>query len=133
MHILGRHIDALDFDDLSVCFEGFYGNRSMRYSNIERDALGILYGLEKFPYYYFAREVSITTDDKPLIAIFKKKDIATLSQRLQKILLRIHQYRLRMIYNCEADFFMADWLSRHNHSKNKDEEITGVQIGINVI
>ena len=27
---------------------------------------------------------------------------------------------------------MADWLSRHNHSENKDEEITGMQISINV-
>ena len=28
---------------------------------------------------------------------------------------------------------MADWLSRHNHSENKDEEIMGMQISINVI
>ena len=28
---------------------------------------------------------------------------------------------------------MADWMSRHNHSKNKGEEITGMQISINVI
>ena len=28
---------------------------------------------------------------------------------------------------------MADWLSRHNHSENKDKKITGMQISINVI
>ena len=28
---------------------------------------------------------------------------------------------------------MADWLSRHNHSKKKDKEIAGRQISINVI
>ena len=54
----------------------------MRYSNIEREALAILYSLEKFHHYCFGREVSIITDNKPPIAIFKK-DVATLSQRLQ--------------------------------------------------
>ena len=28
---------------------------------------------------------------------------------------------------------MADWLSRHNHSENRGEEITGMQISFNVI
>ena len=53
-----------------------------RYSNIERAALGILYGLEKFHRYCFAMEVSIITDHQQLITIFKK-DVATLSQGLQ--------------------------------------------------
>ena len=50
-----------------------------RYSNIEREAIGIIHGLEKFHHYYFARGVLIITDHKPLVAIFKK-DVATLSQ-----------------------------------------------------
>ena len=52
-----------------------------RYSNIEREALGILHGLKKF-HYCFARDVNITTDHKPLVAIFQK-DVTTLSQRIQ--------------------------------------------------
>ena len=48
-----------------------------RYSNIEKDPLGILHGLKKFHHYCFAREVHIITDHKPLVAIFKK-DMATL-------------------------------------------------------
>ena len=93
-----------------------------RCSNIEREALGMLYWLEKFHHYCFVREVSIITDHKPLVAIFNK-DIATLSQRLQRILLRIHQYRMRILYKPEPDLCIADWLSRQNHSENKDEEI----------
>ena len=62
------------------------------YSNIEREALGILHGLEKFHHYCFAREESIITDNKPLVVLFKK-DVATLSQWIQYILLQIHQYR----------------------------------------
>ena len=61
------------------------------------EALSILYRLKKFCHYCFAGEVSIITDHKPLVAICKK-DVATLSQRIQQILLRIHQYRVRIIY-----------------------------------
>ena len=71
-------------------------------------------------------------DHKPLIAIFKK-DIATLSQRLWQTLLRIYQYRVGIIYKPGPNLFMADSLYRHNHSENKDEGITGMQISINVI
>ena len=53
-----------------------------RYSNIEKEALGILYGLEKFDHYYFSRDKSIIMDHKLLVAIFKK-DVATLLQRLK--------------------------------------------------
>ena len=49
-----------------------------RYSNIETEALDILYGFEKFHHYCFAMELGIITEQKPLVTIFKK-DVATLS------------------------------------------------------
>ena len=52
------------------------------YINIEGEALGMLYGLEKFHHYCFLREVSIITDCKLLIAIVKE-DVTTLSQSMQ--------------------------------------------------
>ena len=66
------------------------------YNNIEREVLGILYGLEKFHHHCFVREVNISMGHKPLITNFKK-DVTTLSQRLQQLLLRIHQYRVRIM------------------------------------
>ena len=74
-----------------------------RYSNIEREALGILQWLKKFHHYCFAREVLIITDHKPLVAIFKK-DVGTLLQCIQCILLKIHQYRVQIIYNLGPRF-----------------------------
>ena len=82
-----------------------------RYSNIKHEACGILCGLEKFHHYCFSREVLIITDHKPLISMFKK-DIATLSQHIQCILLKIHQYRVKIIYKPSPKIFIADWLSR---------------------
>ena len=49
-----------------------------RYSNIEREALGILHGLKKF-HYCFVREVYAVINHKPLSSIFKK-NVAMLSQ-----------------------------------------------------
>ena len=79
------HIDEVP--DNSILRPIAFASKSLtwaekRYSNIKREALGILYGLEKFHQHCFAREVSIIMDHKPLVTIFKK-DVATLSQRLQ--------------------------------------------------
>ena len=41
-----------------------------RYSNIEREALGILHRLERFHHYCFTRDVNVITDHKPQVAIF---------------------------------------------------------------
>ena len=57
------------------------------------------------------REVSIITDHKLLLTAFKK-DVATLSQRLQQVILRTHQYRVGIIYKPGPDLFIVDWLSR---------------------
>ena len=72
---------------------------------------------------------STITDHKPLVTIFKK-DITTLSQRLQQIVLRIDQYRVRIIYKPGPDLFIA---VQTKHSEDKDVEILGTQLGINAI
>ena len=78
-----------------------------RYSNIKHEALGILHGLEKFHHYCFGREVLIITDHKPLVVMFKK-DMAILLQRIQCIVLKIHQYRVQIIYKPGTEIFIAD-------------------------
>ena len=55
----------------------------------KEEKLAILHGLEMFHNFCFAREVSIIMEHKHLVAIVKK-DVATLSQRLQYIMLRMH-------------------------------------------
>ena len=91
------------------------------HSNREREVFGVLYGMEKFHYFCFARWISIITDQKPLVEIFKE-DIATLLQKPQYILLRIHQYRIRTLYKRGPDLFIADWLSLQNHEENSNTQ-----------
>ena len=78
-----------------------------RYNNIEQEALGILHGLEKFHHYYFGREVLVITDYKPLVSIFKKH-MAILLQCIQHILLKIHQYRVQIMYKPGPDLFVVE-------------------------
>ena len=103
-----------------------------RYSNTEREALGTLHGPEKFNHYCSVRDVNVITNHKSLVAIFKK-DIVTLSQRIQCILLRIHQYRVRILYKPGPEIFIADWVSQHNHKENKDEVIHGMDIRVDMM
>ena len=123
-------------DNTSLCPIAF-ASKSLtgaeeRYSNIKYEALGILHGLEKFNHYCFGREVLVITDHKPLVSIFKK-DVATLSQRIQHILLKIHQYRVQVIYKPDLDIFTADWLPRHNHAEGKDQLIEGMELWVDII
>ena len=103
-----------------------------RYNSIGREALGILHSLETFFHYCFAREMSIITDHKPIVAFFEK-GVATLSQGLECILLRIDQYRVRIINKCGPVLFIAGWLSRQNHKENKDGEKLGMKISSDAI
>ena len=43
-----------------------------RYSNIERECLAVMYGLERFELYFLGRKVEVETDHSPLEQIFKK-------------------------------------------------------------
>ena len=103
-----------------------------RYSNIKGGALGILHGLEKFHHYCFGKEVLIIMDHKPLVSIFQK-DVATLSQHIQCILLKIHQYRVQIMYKPVPDIFTADWLSRQNHVEGKDKPLEDMDVQVDAI
>ena len=101
-----------------------------RYSNIEREALGILHGLEKFHHYCFGREVLIITDHKLLVSIFKKRCSHTVTHMH---IVKIHQYSIQIIYKPGPKIFIADRLSWHTHMEGKDKPIKGMDIRIDVI
>ena len=85
-----------------------------------------------FHHYCFGREVLIITNHKPLISMFKK-DIATLLQHIQCILLKIHQYRVQIIYKPGPEIFIADWLLWHNLVEGKDKPIKDMDIRVDAI
>ena len=54
-----------------------YASRSLtkteqNYQNLEREALGTIWGMEKFHYFLYGKEFTLETDQKPLVSIYKK-------------------------------------------------------------
>ena len=62
-----------------------------------------------------------------------KKDVATSSQHIQCILLKIHQYRIQFIYKPGPEIFIAGWLSRHTYVEGKDKPIKDMDILVDAI
>ena len=75
---------------MTLCLAAFasqgLSSVEQQYSNIEREALGILHVPKKFHHCCFAKEVYIT-DYKPLVPM-ANKDVAILSNKLQCIMLQ---------------------------------------------
>ena len=84
-----------------------------RYSNIEREMLGIVFGLERFHQYVHGRHVEVHTDHKPLESIYTKHHFAA-PPKLARMLLRIQQYDVSIKYVPGSDVKLADALSRVN-------------------
>ena len=81
------------------------------YSNIERETLGVVWGLERFNYYIFGKHCTVNTDHKPLEAIFKKR-LSSCPPRLQRFLMRALKYDVTVNYVKGPDVPIADALSR---------------------
>ena len=50
-----------------------------------------------------------------------------------KILLKIHIYRVQIIYKPGPEIFIADWLLRHNHTEGKAKPIKGMDVQVDAI
>ena len=86
------------------------------YSQIEKEMLAIVYGCEHFhQYLYGQREVIVESDHKPLEAILKKS-IHQAPLRLQKMILRLKPYAIKVKYTPGSQLLIADALSRSQMS-----------------
>ena len=82
-----------------------------RYSNIERELLGVVFALERFHHYVYGYTATVQTDHKPLVSVWKKSIVCN-SPRLQRLLLRLSQYDVNIEYLKGKDNVVADALSR---------------------
>ena len=82
-----------------------------RYSQIEKELLAQVFGLENNHQYVYDRKVIIYTDHKPLVSI-SSKPLASAPKRLQRLLLRLQQYDAEIRYRPGREMYLADTLSR---------------------
>ncbi|UYV78371.1 K02A2.6-like [Cordylochernes scorpioides] len=81
------------------------------YAQIEKEALAIKFGCDKFHQLIYGKTVDVETDHRPLETIFKKP-LSKAPPRLQRIFLQIQQYDLRIKYKKGKELLTADLLSR---------------------
>lgn len=82
-----------------------------RYAQIEKELLAVLFACEHYKFYIIGTRVQIESDHRPLVAIVKK-DIATLSPRLQRMMLRLLAFDFELQYVPGKQIPVPDALSR---------------------
>ena len=99
-----------------------------RYSNIEREMLGVVFALTRLHQYSFGRHVTVISDHKPLESL-NLKNLNLCPPRLQRMLLRIQEYD----YDIGPKIPVPDCLSRLVPSSRGDPDVPGMDIHVNEI
>ena len=99
-----------------------YASRSLteteqRYSQIEREALAILFGCRKFQIYVLGRHFKIITDHKPLLSMFNNPR-SQAPFRIERIRLKLQGF-CYTVEHISGVSNHSDYLSRHSISANK--------------
>lgn len=87
-----------------------------RYAQIEKEMLSIVFACKRFHQLIYGFKVNVENDHKPLESIFLKPISQVMSNRLQRLLLKLIQYDLEVKYLPGPQMYVADMLSR-NFSK----------------
>ena len=81
------------------------------YSQIERESLGILFGVERFRLYLYGITFTVKTDHKPLVHIFTTASKP--SPRIERWMTKLMPYQFKVEYQ-PGHANAADFLSRSN-------------------
>ena len=102
------------------------------YQNLEQEALGTIWGMEKFHYFLYGKEFTLETDQKPPVSIYKKHTL-DISPRVQRLIVRSFPYQpFNVIYKKGKDIPVADALSQVT-SMNPEDNIKLPIIAVNLI
>jgi len=81
------------------------------WAQIEKEALTVLLGLERFHQYTYGRPVEVVNDHKPIQAILQKL-LSQAPKRIQALLMRLNHYDINFVYAPGNTLLLADTLSR---------------------
>ena len=113
-----------------------YASRSLtpteqRYSQIEREALAIAWGVNRLHTYLFGRNFTVVTDHKPLIPIFGKPKIVP-SARIANWMLKLQHYDMDVVH-APGKTNPADYISRHPRTDNAATSLPDVDTYLNFV
>ena len=104
-----------------------------RYSNIERELLGMVAAIQHFNHYTFANKINKISDHKPLQPLFSGKSLTSCSPRTARLLLKVIDRDVRFFYQQGPSMHLSDPLSRlstHNTQDGNKEEVQGLKVNI---
>lgn len=81
------------------------------YSQVEKELLSLIFGCTKFHQYIYGRRTLVETDHKPIVSLMNKP-LHDIPPRLQRIMLRLQPYDLKVTYKPGKYLYIADTLSR---------------------
>ena len=88
------------------------------YATIEKEALGVTWGLEKFSRYLLGlQDFEVHTDHKPLVSLLGSKPIHKLPPRILRFKLKLMRYKFHIVYVPGKQNSSADALSRYPSEK----------------
>ena len=105
-------------------------NTEKRYSQLDKEALALVFGVDKFHRYVFGRLFTLMTDHKPLLGLFQEgKAISEMvSSRVQRWGLTLAAYTYHLRYRAGSQNGNADALSRLPLQVKEPEEEAPVEV-----
>lgn len=90
----------------------FMSETEQRYSQIEKEALGIVWACEKFKEYVLGKHIGIETDHKPLVPLLSTANLTNLPPRVLRFRLRLSRFSYGITHVPGKLLYTADTLSR---------------------
>ena len=114
-----------------------YASRSLskseqNYAQIEKEALAILFGCERFHVYLYGKSFTVESDHKPLQPIFKKP-ICKAPPRIQRFRLRLQKYDMHIEFKPGKELTIADTLSRAFIAAKKQDAENEAEFQVHLI
>ncbi|MEW8548052.1 MAG: RNase H-like domain-containing protein [Candidatus Thiodiazotropha sp.] len=104
----------------------------VKYSQIEKEMLAILFGCTRFKHYIYGRRTVVESDCKPIESIMKKP-LCSASPRLQRLMLQLQQFDIHVIHCPGTKIPLGDALSRNYVSETFPNLIQGLDTHVHTV
>ena len=97
------------------------------WAQIEKECLAIVSACDKWDLWIYGHQVNVHTDHQPLETIFKKP-LHAAPRRLQKMMMRLQRYNIKVSYKKGTSLLLADTLSRAPLPTTNDSKQTNFEV-----